>query len=59
MQLVEAREGEAIDDLLRRLYHVDGLTVEEIADRLSLTKGTVSRWMDRWGIPARRSKVAV
>lgn len=62
MQLLEAEHGRPIDELLRSLYVDDELGVEDIADRLHLTKGTVSRWMARFGIPARRPrdrKVAV
>jgi DNA-binding transcriptional regulator LsrR (DeoR family) len=62
MQLLEAEHGKAIDVLLRELYLDDGLGVQDIADRLHLTKGTVSRWLDRFSIPTRRPrdrKVAV
>jgi transposase len=62
MQLLEAEHGRPMDELLRSLYVDEGLGVEEIANRLRLTKGTVSRWMARFGIPARRHrdrKVAV
>lgn len=62
MQLIEAEHGQPIDALLRDLYVEQGLGVQDIAERLHLTKGTVSRWMDRLGIPARRPrdrKVAV
>lgn len=62
MQLLEAEHGRPIDELLRSLYVDDELGVEEIAGRLHLTKGTVSRWMARFGIQSRRPrdrKVAV
>jgi DNA-binding MarR family transcriptional regulator len=62
MQLIEAEHGRPIDSLLRDLYVEQGLGVQDIADRLHLTKGTVSRWMDRFDIPSRRPrdrKVAV
>ena len=62
MQLIEAEHGLPIEQLLRALYVDEELGVEQIADRLRLTKGTVSRWMARFGIPARRPrdrKVAV
>lgn len=54
MQLLEARFGKPIDELLRSLYVDEGLTVEEVGQRLDLTKGTVSRWMERFGITSRR-----
>lgn len=56
MQLIEAEHGQPIDVLLRALYVDEGLGVEEIAEKLDLTKGTVSRWMARFGIPARRRR---
>ena len=58
MQLLEAAHGRPIQELLRSLYEDDGLTVEAIAERLQLTKGTVSRWMERFGIRARRPGTA-
>jgi len=56
MQFLEAEHGQPIDELLRDLYEVQGLDMEEIATRLNLTKGTVSRWMANFGIRARRRK---
>lgn len=54
MQILEAEHGRPIDELLRVLYEDEGLTLEEIAVRLSLTKGTVSRWMAHFRIPVGR-----
>ena len=62
MQLIEAEHGQSIEALLRSLYVDQELGVEDIATKLGLTKGTVSRWMARFGILARRPrdrKVAV
>lgn len=62
MQLIEAEKGRPIDALLRSMYVDDELDIQQIADELGLTKGTVSRWMARFGIRARRPrdrKVAV
>ena len=58
MQVLEARHGKPIDELLRELYVTRGLKVDEVAAELELTKGTVSRWMQRFGIPPRRKRVA-
>ncbi len=54
MQFLEAEHGRPIDELLRSLYIDQELAVEDIADRLKLTKGTVSRWLAHFGIPTRR-----
>lgn len=56
MQLIEAEYDRPIEELLRSLYVDDGLLVDEIAEKLHLTKGTVSRWMARFGIAARRPR---
>ena len=63
MQVVEITHGEPIDDLLRRLYLTECLTQAEVADRLGLDQGTVSRWMREFGIDVpvigpRRGRVA-
>ncbi len=56
MQRLEAVHGEPIDDLLRRLYEVEGLTVEGVGIYLGITKGAASRWLDRFGIIIRRRR---
>jgi hypothetical protein len=40
---------------LTRLYHDEGLTTREIADRLGCTNGTVSRWLDKHEIETREN----
>jgi len=37
-------------ETVRRLYHVEGLSQEDIADRLGCAQRTVSAWMERHGI---------
>lgn len=37
-------------ETLERLYHDEGLTAQEIANRLDTSQATISRWMDRNGI---------
>ena len=37
-------------DRLRRLYWDEGLTLEEIGDKLGCTAGTAGRWMERLGV---------
>lgn len=53
MQVMEARLGRPLEDVLRSLYHDEGLTLAQVADRLDVNVGTVSRWMASLGIPAR------
>lgn len=53
MQLVEARFGRPIDQLLRELYLDEGLTQSQIAEKLGVRRATVSRWMQVLGIESR------
>lgn len=53
MQLVERAHGEPIEELLDRLYTVEGLTQAAIADALGVGLRTVVRWMAEAGIPTR------
>lgn len=53
-QLAEARYGQPLDVLLATWYHDEGLTLDQIGKRLGITKGAVSRWMERFGVVARR-----
>lgn len=54
MQDIEARLGRPMGDILRELYVERGLTVESVGAELGITKGAVSRWLERFDIPARR-----
>jgi excisionase family DNA binding protein len=54
MQVLEAAHGKPINELLTELYVAKGLTVDEVGSALGVTKGTISRWLERCGIPARR-----
>jgi hypothetical protein len=54
MQVLEATHGKPINELLTELYVTRGLTVDAVGAALGVTKGTVSRWLERCGIPARR-----
>lgn len=53
MQVMEARLGESLTVVMTRLYHEQGLTLAQVGERLGVTIGTVSRWMDALGIEAR------
>jgi len=55
MQVLEARLGRPMDQILRDLYVNQRMTLEEVGLELGITKGAVSRWLEKFGIPARRS----
>jgi transcriptional regulator with XRE-family HTH domain len=57
MQLVEAREGRTLEDLIDQLYVREGLTQAQVADRLGVTNSALSRWMTTLGIPTRKAAV--
>lgn len=54
MQLIEARRGASMDEILRDLYLDRGLTLEQVGAELGISKGAVSRWLERFRISARR-----
>lgn len=54
MQEMEHRLGRDLDDVLRELYHEEGLTQRQVGDRLGIDSSTVARWMRERGIRARR-----
>jgi transposase len=53
MQVIEAREGRPIDELLRTLYVDEHLTQEQIAARLNTSIDSIRRWMARFDIETR------
>ena len=52
-QMVEARHGADIADVLRRLYDTEGKSQQAIADELGVERRTVVRWMKRYRIATR------
>lgn len=52
-QVLEARYGKSVPDLLRQLYFVDGMSQRQMADTLGVHRSTVVRWMRAWSIPTR------
>ncbi len=56
MQLVEAREGRSLEELIADLYGRQQLTQAEVAKRLGITPSGLSRWMAALGIPTRREQ---
>ncbi len=55
MQRIEAQRGQSMDQILRDLYEVQGMTLEEVGKNLGITKGAASHWLARFGIQARKS----
>lgn len=53
MQLVETRLGRSVREYLHDAYIVQELPQGEIAEALGVDAATVSRWMRKFGIPAR------
>ena len=52
-QLVEARHGASVTDLLTRLYVEQGMSQAEVAVALGVSRDAVHDWMKRCGIPTR------
>lgn len=63
MARMEARMGRPLADVLADLYHGEGLTLAEVAERLGVSVTTVLRWMAALGVetrfPGQRAKAAV
>lgn len=52
-QIVEARFDASVPDLLRLFYVDDGMSQQQVADRLGVGRQAVLRWMKAYGIPTR------
>lgn len=52
-QVVQARIGEPVPAAIERLYVAEGLSQEEVAERLGVHRITVVNWMRDFGIPTR------
>lgn len=51
-QIVEAREGRTIPEILRDLYHGERrLNQDQIAEELKVSRSTVIGWMRKYDIP--------
>lgn len=49
-KVVERWQGERIDDLLRRLYIENDMSIPEIAKELSISVGVVHSWLHEYEI---------
>jgi DNA-binding NarL/FixJ family response regulator len=52
MQIVEHRMGEPVEQVVSRLY-AGGMSQQQIADALGITRRTVIYWMQFFGIETR------
>jgi DNA-binding XRE family transcriptional regulator len=55
-QRIEAEQGSDIADVLRALYHDEGLTQDQMAARLRVHRTTVVDLMKRHGVPTGYNK---
>lgn len=58
-QRVEARFDATVPDLLRDLYVERGMSQEQVAQRLGVSRGTVVEWMRKHEIPTGYNRSAV
>lgn len=49
-------DGDILEELLRKLYVEQELTIEEIANKLCLSTGTVYKWLKLTDITTRKMK---
>ncbi|GEM_PF-2626492 len=55
MKAIEARYGgKPIEELIRRYYYEDGMTMQQLADLFEVNVGTLCLWFMRFGLEARR-----
>ena len=52
-QIIEATYGKPLPDVLRSLYHDQGLSQQAVADKLEVHRASVGRWMKLYGIATR------
>jgi DNA-binding transcriptional regulator LsrR (DeoR family) len=54
---IEKREGELLEEILRKYYVDENLSVNEISKRLQISYVTIIRWLNLAGIYSRRLKL--
>lgn len=52
-QIVEARFDAPVPDLIQLFYVEDGMSQDQLAEKLGVSRGTVIDWMKKYGIPTR------
>ena len=58
MQVVELRLGRSIEDVIREMHYEQGLTQEQVAEKIGVHGATLSRWMEKLGLPVRARTAA-
>jgi len=48
MELLELRHQQPLEELIRERVE-DGMTLEEVAEQLGITRNTLHRWLDTLG----------
>jgi transposase len=54
MQILEATLGRPLETVLEEMYVGRGMTLAQVAAEFEVTEGTISDWLRRVGIVARR-----
>jgi transcriptional regulator with XRE-family HTH domain len=52
-QRLEHQHGVTVETLLRRLYVTEGMSQEQVAQTLGVSRMSVYLWMRKYGIPTR------
>ena len=52
-QLIEHEHGATVETLRRRLYVTEGLSQEQVAETLGVSRDAVVAWMKKYRIPTR------
>ena len=53
-KFLEKHYRKPIREILRELYIDKGMTMKEVSEELCVSIGTISRWLKRYNIPARK-----
>lgn len=58
MKIIEAKRGENIEEILRRLFVDENKTQKQIADELNISYVTVIKWLHLAGVRSRKLDVS-